>query len=137
MCAPATDATSPSTAPTISPAPPYAKISARSCKTEVVYGSDIDHAATASGKPYAQLPNAFRYRTEAVAGCTCNGKDQAGLSSIPVENDPTLRKGDIVAGADGLVVANPNGGKRAEANFTPLPELVRARLKNVPVVAKE
>ena len=108
-----------------------------SCKTEVVYGSDIDHAATASGKPYAQLPNAFRYRTEAVAGCSCNGKDQAGLSSIPVENDPTLRKGDIVAGAKGLVVANPNGGKRAEANFTPLPESVRARLKNVPVVAKE
>src|SRR5581483_9400669 len=47
--------------------------------TEVVYGNDIDHAATSAGKPYSQLPNAFRYRTEAVAGCTCNGKDQAGL----------------------------------------------------------
>ena len=105
--------------------------------TEVVYGNDIDHAATASGKPYAQLPNAFRYRNEAVAGCTCTGRDQAGLASVPVENDPTLRKGDIVAGANGLVVANPEGGKHAEVNFTPLPDKVRARFKQVPVVARE
>jgi hypothetical protein len=105
--------------------------------TEVVYGSDIDHAATASGKPYSQLSNAFRYRTEAVAGCTCTGKDQAGLASVPIENDPTLRKGDIVAGANGLVVANPDGGRHAEVNFTPLPDKVRARFKNVPVVARE
>jgi hypothetical protein len=106
-------------------------------KTEVVYGNDIDHAATSTGKPYSQLPNAFRYRAEAVAGCTCNGKDQAGLASVPVENDPTLRKGDIVAGANGLVVANPSGGKQAEANFSPLPDKVRARFKQVPVVARE
>lgn len=105
--------------------------------TEVVYGSDIDHAATASGKPYSQLSNAFRYRTEAVAGCTCTGKDQAGLASVPIENDPTLRKGDIVAGANGLVIANPDGGKHAEVNFTPLPDKLRARFKQVPVVAKE
>jgi hypothetical protein len=105
--------------------------------TEVVYGNDIDHAVTSSGKPYAQLPNAFRYRTEAVAGCTCTGKNQAGLASVPVENDPTLRKGDIVAGANGLVVANPDGAKRAEANFTPLPDKLRARFKHVPVVARE
>jgi len=104
--------------------------------TEVVYGGDIDHAATAAGKPYTQLPNAFSYRSEAVAGCTCNGKDQAGLASVPVENDPTLRKGDIVAGANGLLVANP-AGKHAEVNFTPLPDKVRARLKHVPVVARE
>jgi hypothetical protein len=105
--------------------------------TEIVYGNDIDHAATSSGKPYSQLPNAFRYRTEAVAGCTCTGKDQAGLATVPVENDPTLRKGDIVAGANGLMIANPDGGKHAEVNFTPLPDKVRARFKHVPVVAKE
>ncbi len=104
--------------------------------TEIVYGNDIDHAATASGKPYSQLPNAFRYRTEVVAGCTCTGKDQAGLASVPVETDPTLRKGDIVAGANGLVVANPDG-RHAEANFTPLPDKMRARFKQVPVVARE
>ena len=105
--------------------------------TDVVYGNDIDHAATASGKPYSQLPNAFRYRTEQVAGCTCNGRDQAGLAPVKIENDPTLRKGDIVAGTNGLLVAHPSGGKQAELNFTPLPESLRSRLKHVPVVARQ
>ena len=106
-------------------------------QTEVVYGSDIDHATTSNGKPYSALPNAFKYRTESVAGCTCNGKDQAGLATIPIDKDPTLRKGDIVAGADGLLIANPGSGKHAELNFTPVPESVRARFQRAPVVARE
>jgi len=123
---------------------PDAQSKAQSCssfcpasQTEIVYGSDIDHAATSSGKPYSALPNAFKYRTEMVAGCTCNGKDSAGLAQVPVEQDPTLRKGDIVAGAGGLVIANPGSGRRAELNFTPVPESVRARFKHVPVVARQ
>ena len=70
-------------------------------ETRVVYGSNIDNAATEGGKPYSELPNAFRYRNEIVAGCTCNGKDQIGLAPVKIENDPTLRKGDLVAGAMG------------------------------------
>lgn len=106
-------------------------------RTDVVYGSDIDHAATAAGKPYSELPNAFKYRTEVVAGCTCTGKDRAGLASVAIDEDPTLRKGDIVAGADGLMVAHPGAGRHAELNFTPLPASIRAHFKHVPVVAKE
>lgn len=106
-------------------------------KTELVYGNDIDHATTSTGKSYSELPNAFKYRNEVVAGCTCNGKDQAGLAPVSIDKDPTLRKGDIVAGADGLMIANPGTGKRAELNFTPVPELVRARFQPAPVVARE
>jgi len=106
-------------------------------KTELVYGNDIDHATTAGGKPYSELPNAFKYRDELVAGCTSNGKDPAGLASVPVEKDPTLRRGDIVAGSDGLVIANPGSGKHAELNFTPAPESVRMRFRRAPVVARE
>lgn len=106
-------------------------------KTELVYGNDIDHAATAGGKLYSELPNAFKYRDQLVAGCTCNGKDPAGLASVSIEKDPTLRKGDIVAGADGLMVANPGSGKHAEVNFTPAPESVRMRFRNAPIVARE
>lgn len=106
-------------------------------KTELVYGNDIDHAATSSGKPYSELPNAFKYRGELVAGCTCNGKDPAGLASVPVEKDPTLRKGDIVAGADGLMVAEPRSGRRAEVNFTPAPKSVRMGFERAPVLAQE
>lgn len=103
----------------------------------MVYGSDIDHAVTASGKPYSALPNAFKYRTEMVAGCTCNGKDPAGLAAVSIEKDPTLRKSDIVAGSDGLMIANPGAGRNAELNFTPVPEQVRARFRHAPVMARE
>src|SRR6202165_5744013 len=79
-------------------------------ETKVVYGSNIDDAATESGKPYSELPNAFRYRNELVAGCTCNGKDQVGLAPVKIENDPTLRKGDLIAGDNGLMVAGRGAG---------------------------
>jgi hypothetical protein len=69
-------------------------------ETKVVYGSNIDSAATDTGKPYSELPNAFRYRNEIVAGCTCTGKTETGLAPVKIENDTTLRSGDIVAGAD-------------------------------------
>jgi hypothetical protein len=104
-------------------------------ETKVVYGSNIDNAATESGKPYSELPNAFRYRNELVAGCTCNGKDQIGLAPVRIENDPTLRRGDLVAGADGLMVAGRPADRRgASLNFSPASGSLRAR---VPVVASE
>jgi uncharacterized protein DUF2865 len=106
-------------------------------KTDIVYGNDIDHAVTANGKRYSELPNAFKYRNEFVAGCTCTGKNEAGLEPVSIDKDPTLRKGDIVASNDGLVVANPGAGRHAELNFTPVPNSVRMRLEHVPVVAKE
>ncbi len=105
--------------------------------TRLVYGNDIDNAVSENGKPYSELPNAFRYRNEIVAGCTCNGKDATGLAKIDIENDPTLRKGDIVAGENGLVMANPGKGKHADLNFSPLPPSVQARLRRLPVVARE
>lgn len=123
-----------------------AESKAQSCKsfcptseTSLVYGSNIDDATTDNGKSYSDLPNAFRYRNEIVAGCTCNGKDPVGLAQVKVEDDPTLRKGDIVAGSDGLVVANRNANDRrgVAMNFSPLPESVRAKFRQVPVVAKE
>jgi hypothetical protein len=107
-------------------------------ETKVVYGSNIDNAATENGKPYSELPNAFRYRNELVAGCTCNGTDQIGLAPVRIENDPTLRKGDIVAGADGLMVAGRGADKRgASLNLSPASRQIRSRYQRVPVVASE
>ena len=123
-----------------------AQSKAQSCKsfcpaaeTSLVYGSNIDDATTEVGKSYSDLPNAFRYRKEIVAGCTCNGKNSAGLASIKTEDDPTLRRGDIVAGADGLVVANRNANdlRGVAMNFSPLPDKIRAKFSQVPLVAKE
>jgi hypothetical protein len=107
-------------------------------ETKVVYGSNIDNAATESGKPYSELPNAFRYRSELVAGCTCNGNDQIGLAPVKIEDDPTLRRGDIVAGAGGLMVAGRGADRRgASLNFSPAPERIRSRYQRMPVMASE
>jgi hypothetical protein len=107
-------------------------------ETKIVYGSSIDSATTEKGKPYSELPNAFRYRNELVAGCTCNGKDQLGLAPVKIEDDPTLRKGDVVAGANGLVVAARASDRRgASLNFSPASASVRAKYQRMPVVAAE
>jgi Protein of unknown function (DUF2865) len=107
-------------------------------ETKVVYGSTIDNAVTEGGKPYSEMPNAFRYRNELVAGCTCNGKDPTGLAAVKVEDDPTLRKGDIVAGSGGLMVAGRGADRRgASLNLSPAPESVRSHYRRVPVVASQ
>jgi hypothetical protein len=103
-------------------------------QTSLVHGSAIDSAVTEDGKAYSELPNAYRYRSELVAGCTCNGKDPAGLASMPIDNDPTLRKGDLVAGAKAIEVVTRDAA-RGGANFTPLPQSAQARYRNLPVVA--
>jgi Protein of unknown function (DUF2865) len=107
-------------------------------ETKVVYGSNIDSAVTEGGKPYSELPNAFRYRNELVTGCSCNGKDPTGLASVRIEDDPTLRRGDIVAGSDGLMVAGRGADRRgASLNLSPAPETVRSHYRRVPVVASQ
>lgn len=105
-------------------------------ETKIFYGGSIDRASSETGKSYSDLPNAFRYRKELIAGCTCNGRDPAGLASVKIEDDPTLRKGDIVAGADGLMIAG-SSRRSAALNFTPAPKSVRAKFERLPVVAAQ
>jgi hypothetical protein len=107
-------------------------------ETTVFSGSSIDNATAANGKSYSDLPNAFRFRNELVSGCTCNGKDQVGLAPVKIEKDPTLRKGDIVAGENGLLVAGRSADRRgAELSFSPASDKLRAKYDRVPVVARE
>jgi hypothetical protein len=104
----------------------------------VFYGSTIDHAVTADGKQYSELPNAFKYRNEIVSGCTCNGKTQIGLAKVDVRDDPTIRKGDLVAGTDGLMVAGRSADKRgASLELSPAPKSIQARFEHVSVVASD
>ena len=46
----------------------------------VYSGGSIDHAVASDGSRYADLDNAFVYRKQLVAGCTCNGRDAFGLA---------------------------------------------------------
>lgn len=105
--------------------------------TKVFYGSSIDHASSENGRSYSSLPNAFRYRNEIVSGCTCNGKDTFGLAKVDIKDDPTLRKGDIVAGEDGLLVAHKSDKRGASLNFSPASPAVIARYAKAPIAASE
>jgi len=107
-------------------------------ETKVAYGNSIDNAVTEGGKRYSELPNAFRYRDELVAGCTCNGKDPTGLAAVKIEDDPTLRRGDIVAGTGGLMIAGRGADRRgASLDLSPAPDSIRSHYRRVPVVASQ
>lgn len=87
-------------------------------ETRLYAGSNIDYARASDGSRYAALPNAYLYRRQLVAGCTCNGRDAFGLATIDVGNDPTLRRGDVVATSEGLVAYAGEGNRGAD--FTPV-----------------
>src|SRR5205823_234625 len=87
-------------------------------RTKIFSGGAIDRAVASDGTRYNELPNAFVYRERLVADCTCNGKDPVGLVTTTVNDDPTLRHGDIVANESGLVAYT--GGGRRNAEFTPV-----------------
>jgi hypothetical protein len=87
-------------------------------ETRLYSGSNIDYAVAPDGSRYADLDNAFVYRKQLVASCTCNGHDQFGLAHIDVTNDPTLRPGDVVATKNGLAAFTRTRNNVAE--FTPV-----------------
>jgi len=87
-------------------------------KTKIFSGGSIDHAVAHDGSRYADLTNAFVYRTKVVPGCSCNGRDAFGLVNMKATEDPTLRQGDVVATPDGFVAYS--GTHRKTADFTPI-----------------
>lgn len=105
-------------------------------ETKVYYGRSIDEAQSFAGRLYSGLPNAFRYRQELVEGCTCNGSTPLGLARIDIENDLTLRTGDIVANASGLmIVTEPRTSARRGPRFRPLSSAY-ARQYGIPATAR-
>jgi hypothetical protein len=89
-------------------------------QTKIYRGSTIDHSVGPEGRRYTELSTAFTYREKIVAGCTCNGKDAFGLVTPSVENDTTLRAGDIVATNSGMMAYNGPAGRQNVAEFTPI-----------------
>ena len=87
-------------------------------KTKVFFGGEIGGAVAKDGQRYADIDNAFAYRKQLVANCTCNGKDAFGLAPFDMSNDPTLRPGDIVSTKDGFVAYS--GARGQGAAFTPI-----------------
>lgn len=89
--------------------------------TKVFAGSGIERAVAHDGTRYADLDNAFLYREKLVPGCTCNGRDSLGLAPVDISLDTTLKPGDIVATATGLVAySGSRVGGHQTAEFTPV-----------------
>lgn len=108
--------------------------------TKVFYGSNIDSASSGNGERYADSENAFAYRKALRADCTCNGRSPTGLAPVDLALDNSLRSGDVVATADGLVAyTGVRLGAEQTAEFTPvssypgLTASVRARLGEMKV----
>jgi Protein of unknown function (DUF2865) len=66
-----------------------------------------------SGQAYTALPNAFRYRKEIVAGCSCRRPGQSWADALKNADDSsTLESGDIVVtdqNAKALSQPKPSG----------------------------
>jgi len=94
--------------------------------TRVFFGSTIDGASAANGERYAESENAYLYRKALRAGCTCNGRDPAGLAPVDLTLDTSLRPGDVIATSSGLVAySGVKVGAGQTAEFTRL-LLIRA-----------
>ena len=76
-------------------------------------GEDMEQAVSVSGQPYTALPNAFRYRKEIIAGCSCRRPGQSWADALKNADDPsTLESGDIVVtdqNAKALSQPKPSG----------------------------
>jgi hypothetical protein len=108
--------------------------------TRIFFGSSIDGAAAANGERYADSENAYAYRKEMKADCTCNGRSPAGLAPVDLTLDSSLRAGDVIATTGGLVAySGVRAGANQTAEFTPvasypgLTSEVRARLGEMKV----
>jgi len=60
---------------------------------------DVRSAATVRGQRYVDLPNAFRYRTNYDASCTCKRPGQTWAEAVGQSPD-ALRRGDIIVTDD-------------------------------------
>ncbi len=74
---------------------------------------DFD-ALQRGGLSYSALPNAFRYRRETVAACTCRARGETQKTSALLA-DPTLRPGDLAMTSTGLKEFRGKPGARHEA----------------------
>jgi len=59
-------------------------------------GEDVAQAVSSSGRVYKDLANAFRYRREFVASCSCKQAGQTWAEALGTTRDSTIERGDRV-----------------------------------------
>lgn len=89
-------------------------------QTKIFSGAGIENATASDGQKYMSIPNALVYRTKIVDDCTCNGRDPYGVVTVDLENDPTLRRGDIVVQENGIKVFSGTRPPHTNSEFVPI-----------------
>src|SRR2546428_11938577 len=59
-------------------------------------GEDVAQAVSISGQPYTSLPNAFKYRQEFNAACSCKRPGESWAEALKHLDDTTVEQGDII-----------------------------------------
>ncbi len=59
-------------------------------------GEEVGQAVSLAGRPYRDLPTAFRYRQSLDQACTCRRPGQSWAEALGVGRDATVERGDIV-----------------------------------------
>ncbi len=65
-----------------------------------LFVTHIEQAVGTNGQSYMSLPNALLYKKQFVPACSCRPAGQSWAQALTQQDDPTLRKGDIVVTED-------------------------------------
>jgi hypothetical protein len=82
-------------------------------------GEDVAQAVTSGGHVYKDLANAFRYRREYVASCSCRQPGQTWAEALGTTRDSTIERGDVVVTEEkSKAMSQPRGesGSRTSAS---------------------
>jgi hypothetical protein len=84
-------------------------------------GEEIEQAVSIGGRPYTELPTAFKYRQEYNSACSCRAAGQSWADALGVGRDATVQQGDIVVTEErAKQLAQPRAaGQPARGGTTP------------------
>jgi len=98
-------------------------------------GEDIAQAVASNGRTYKDLPNAFRYRREFNAACSCKQAGQSWADAMGQTKDPTVERGDIVVTEErAKALSQPRSDSTGRNAAPPRPE-ARKPTGNMPAIA--
>lgn len=64
-------------------------------------GEDMNQAVSISGQPYSSLPNAFKYRQEYNAACSCKPAGETWAEALKnIDDKSSIQRGDIIVTED-------------------------------------
>ncbi|HKA80625.1 MAG TPA: DUF2865 domain-containing protein [Xanthobacteraceae bacterium] len=102
-------------------------------------GEDVARAVSASGKMYSETPNAFSYRKQYNAACSCRAPGQSWADALRQTEDQTLERGDIVVTEErARQLSQPRfdaQGKPVSGAGGPAPKGATANAKSNPAVS--